>query len=257
VWEYRDLLWMLGVRDVKLRYRQTALGVIWVILQPLLAAAIFTVVFGIIAGVPTGGLPQFLVSYVGMLAWNVFAQTLSKVSTCLVGSAHLVSKIYFPRLILPFSTLFSTLLDFAVALALVPVLLLAFQITPHAGILLLPVFLLIVLMLAMGVGLFLAALTVSYRDVQYVLPVVVQLLMWASPVHYVAAEAAKRLPRAATPFLTANPLTGPLEGFRWALLGQGHMNWPLLGVSALVGMVTLAVGLMAFKNLERRFADVI
>ncbi|RYF49780.1 MAG: ABC transporter permease, partial [Cytophagaceae bacterium] len=183
LWQYRDLLLTLGLRDVQLRYRQTALGVIWVVLQPLLTSVIFTVVFGLIAKMPTNTVPQFLLSYVGMLAWSVFSGILTRISISMIGNAQLVSKIYFPRLILPLSTSFSVLVDFGVAaLVLIP-LMFVYHVHIGVGILLAPLFLLLILLISLGVGLYAAALTVNYRDVQYIVPFVLQLLLYASPVH--------------------------------------------------------------------------
>ena len=184
LWQFRDLLTTLAARDVKLRYRQTALGAVWVILQPLLAAGIFAVVFGKVAKLPSDGVPYFLFAYAGLLGWNAFNSTLTKVSTCLIQNSALVSKVFFPRLVLPLSTVFSTLVDFGVALAMMAVLMVLYGVVPSLSLLLLPFWLLLTLLLAVGAGLYAAALMVSYRDVQYVLPVVTQFLLYASPVAY-------------------------------------------------------------------------
>ncbi len=257
LWQYRDLLLTLGQRDVMLRYRQTALGVAWVVLQPLLASAVFSIVFGLIARVPTGGVPQFLISYVGMLGWNVFGGTLSKVSLSMIGNANLVSKIYFPRLVLPMSTINGVLVDFAVGLVVLVPLLFLFHVPLHAGLLLMPVFLLILLLLALGAGLSAAALTVSYRDIQYVVPFFIQLLMYGSPVHYSAKVALERLPRWAEPVFSANPLVGVLEGFHWSLNGGPPPGAGQVSYSAVFAIVLLGLGMHTFKRMERTFADVI
>src|SRR5579871_5292116 len=172
LWQFRDLLLTMAGRDVKLRYRQTALGVLWVLLQPLLAAGVFNFVFGKIAGLarPGAAVPYMVSTYAAMLGLNAFNSTLSKSSSCLVGNAHLVSKVFFPRLILPLSTVFSTLIDFSVGLIPLAILLAVYHVPLHVGFLLFPVWLLLILMVAMGIGLFASALMVSYRDVQYVLP---------------------------------------------------------------------------------------
>ena len=254
VWQFRDLLLSLAGRDVKLRYRQTALGALWVVLQPLIAAGVFSLVFGRVAKLPSDGLPYFLFSYAGLLAWNAFSGTLTKSSTCLVGNSQLVSKIYFPRLVLPLSTLCSTLIDFGVALAMMVVLLVVYHITPHLGLLLLPVWLLLILMLALGFGLMAAALTVSYRDVQYVLPVLMQFALYASPIAY----ALSAVPHSLRPFFFLNPLSGLLEAFRWSLLGTPHhLEWGPVGYSAALAAVVFVAGAFAFKKMERKFADVI
>ena len=172
IWQYRDLLMTLAMRDVKLRYRQTALGAIWVILQPLLGAGILSFVFNRVANIPTGSIPPFLFSFAGMLGFTVFSSTLSKSSASLVGNSQLVSKVFFPRLVLPLSTVLSTLVDFGVSLVMLFVLMLIYHITPGVQILLAPLWLALMLLMSLGCGLIAAAVMVSYRDVQYVLPVV-------------------------------------------------------------------------------------
>src|SRR4051812_20166024 len=178
VWQFRDLMWSLAGRDIKLRYKQTAMGVVWVLLQPLVQAGIFTFIFGKVAAMPT----DFVTTYAAMLAWNVFLSTLTKVSGSMVGNSHLVSKVYFPRLALPLSTMGSTLLDFAVAAALLVVLMIVKGVRPHAGLLTAPLWLTVMLVMALGLGLLMAALMVSYRDVGYVLPWVTQVMFYGSPI---------------------------------------------------------------------------
>ncbi|HTW94783.1 MAG TPA: ABC transporter permease [Tepidisphaeraceae bacterium] len=257
IWQFRDLLLSLAGRDLKLRYKQTALGVIWVVLQPLLAAGVFSFVFGTVAGLPSDGKPYFLFSYAGLLGWNLFANTLSKCSTCLVGNSQLISKVFFPRLVLPLSTVPSVLIDFVVALGMMIVLMLIYRIAPTPALLLLPVWMAALLMLALGIGLCAASLTVSYRDVQYILPVVIQILLYASPVAYKLSYALKKLKPAARPFYLLNPLCAPLEAFRWSFLrGDRPAMWPL-GYSIGAAIVTFIVGAYAFKRMERKFADVI
>lgn len=254
-WAFRDLLFSLAGRDVKLRYKQTALGIIWVVLQPLMAAGIFAFVFGKVAKLSSDGVPYFLFSYCGLLAWNAFSSTVSKSSTCLVGNAQLISKVYFPRVILPFSTVPSTLIDFAVALALLAVVMPASGVAPGLGIALLPVWLFLILLLAVGLGLITSALTVSYRDVQYILPVMLQFGLYASPIAYAVSQVPVRL----RPFYFLNPLSGLLEAFRWSLLGPrgGSLNAMNLTYAAGVSVAVFVVGMFAFKRMERRFADVI
>lgn len=253
VWQYRDLLSSLATRDVKLRYRQTALGVIWVILQPLLAAGIFSFVFGKVAKLPSDGVPYFLFSYAGLLGWNLCSSTLMKVSGCLTGNAHLISKVFFPRLILPLSTLFSSLIDFGVAAGMMVVLMLVNHVPIGLGLLLLPVWMLLLLMIAVGVGLFCASLMVTYRDVQFVLPVAVQFALYASPIAY----AVSAVPHNLRPLYFLNPLSSLLEAFRWSILGTGQLQWGYLAYSAVVAVTLLVGGAFAFKRMERQFADVI
>ena len=253
IWQYRDLLMTLAMRDVKLRYRQTALGVVWVILQPLLGAAIFAFVFGRVAKLPSDGVPYFLFAYAGLLGWNAFSSTLTKASAVLVGSAHLVSKVYFPRIVLPQSTVFSTLIDFGVAFVLMVGLMVINHVVPTAALLLLPVWFLLIMMLAVALGLFASALTVTYRDVQYVMPVFVQMLLYASPVAYAVSV----VPKEVRGYYFLNPVAGLLEAFRWSLLGRGHLNLGYVAYSAVVAITLLVAGAYSFKKMERRFADII
>ncbi len=253
LWQYRDLLVTLAGRDVKLRYRQTALGALWVVLQPLIAAGIFAVVFGKVAKMPSDGLPYFLFSYAGLLAWNAFSGTLGKVSSSLLGNANLVSKIYFPRLVLPLSTVLGTLIDFGVALVMMAALMVFYGVAPGVGVLLLPVWLGLILLLAVGVGLFVAALAVTYRDIQYVLPVLTQFLLYGSPVAYAISV----VPAHLRPYYFLNPLSGLLEAFRWSLLGTGGLRWEYVAYSAAFAVIAFLGGTMAFKQMEQRFADVI
>jgi lipopolysaccharide transport system permease protein len=253
--QFRDLLVSLASRDVKLRYRQTALGVLWVVLQPLISAGILSFVFGKVARLtsPDPKVPYFLLVYAGQLGWTVFASTLTKTSTSLVGNAHLVTKVYFPRLILPLSTLFSTLIDFGVGLAMLLVLLLITRVHPGLEALLLPVWLLLVMLLALGIGLCASALTVTYRDVQYILPVASQFLMYASPVAY----AVNNVPEYIRPYYYWNPLSGLLEAFRWSLIGMGTVHWGYVGYSAAVALIVFVLGAYSFKRMEKKFADII
>jgi lipopolysaccharide transport system permease protein len=253
VWRYRDLLFTLAVRDLKLRYKQTVLGVAWVVLQPLIGAGIFSFVFGRIAKLPSDGVPYMVFSYTGMIAWTVFSSTLAKTSACLVGNAHLVSKVFFPRLILPLSTVYSTLVDFAIALGLMSVLMAVYGVVPGAQLLLMPFCLLTILAFAMGVGLLACGLTVRYRDVQYILPVALQFMLYASPVGYSVSAVPENLRQ----IYMLNPLAPLLEAFRWTLLGTGELDARHLAYAAFVACALLTAGAFAFRRMERTFADVI
>jgi len=258
LWLFRDLLLTLAGRDVKLRYRQTAVGVLWVVLQPLLAAGIFAFVFGKVASLPAPkGVPYFVFSYAGLLGWNIFSGTVIKVSASLVQNANLISKVYFPRLILPLSMMFSTLIDFGVGLALLPVLMLIAHITPGLSLLTLPLWLALLLMLALGVGMFTSALAVTYRDVQYVIPVLMQFFLYASPVAYMLSFALGKIPPAFRPFYFLNPMAGLLEAFRWSLLGHAALPVVPVAYAAAVSVLAFLGGAYAFKKMERKFADVI
>lgn len=256
VWEYRDLLSTLSIRDIRLRYRQTALGAIWVVLQPLMAAGIFTFVFSNLAGFRTQGVPPFLFSFASMLAWGAFNGFLGKSSAIIVGNMNLVTKVYFPRLILPLSGGLSTLLDFGVGFVVLLILMGVLRFAPAFSILALPLVLLLLLALALGISLFASALQVKYRDVSYVVPVVVNMLFFISPVGYSLAEVGKKFP-AAQAFYGLNPLVGLMELARWSMLGT---PFPGLGVAMYSVVFTLGVlvmGTVYFKTQERGFADAI
>lgn len=251
---FRDLLVELATRDVRLRYKQTAVGFVWVLLQPLAAAGIFSFVFGVMAGLRIEGMPYFVFSFAGLLAWNVFGSTLAKASACMVGNATLVSKVYFPRLILPLSTVASTLIDMAVSLVVLGILVVVYGVSPGAPLLLIPVWLALLLMLSLGLGFVGAALTVSYRDVQYVLPVLIPFLLYATPVAYRASDVPRDY---RIGFYLANPLVGLLEGFRWSVLGTVAPPWHFVAYSAVVAVGVFLIGAAMFRRMERRFADVI
>ncbi len=255
MWHFRDLFLTLAERDVKVRYKQTALGAVWVIIQPLLSAGVLSFVFGSVAKLEAPGkIPYFLFAFAGTLAFSsVFSSTLTRVTNSMVGNQQLVSKVYFPRLILPFSTTSSTLLDFIVGLGMFMVLLLVYWQLPGANVLLMPVCVVVLLMLALGAGLMATAIAVSYRDVIHILPVATQFLLYASPVAYAVAE----VPDQYLLLFYLNPLTSVLEAFRWSVFGVGEVPWGWFGYSAAVAVGLLIIGAFSFRRMERRFADVI
>jgi lipopolysaccharide transport system permease protein len=253
LWEFRDLLVRFARRDITLRYRQTVLGVIWVVLQPLMAAGIFTFVFGRVADLPSEGVPYFAFSFAGMLGWNLFNSTVTKFSASLTGNSGLVSKIFFPRLVLPFSTLGSTLLDFVVSLGMMVVVLLVAGVAPGWGIVTLPVWMLLALLVAGGIGLTAGALMVKYRDIGYVLPVVTQLLLYATPIAY----SLSRVPEGAQAWVKLNPLTGVMVGVRWSLLDTAAPDAGMVAWTVGAAVVLFLFGATVFTRMERQFADVI
>jgi lipopolysaccharide transport system permease protein len=257
MWNFRDLLWALAVRDIKLRYKQTALGVAWVILQPLIGAIIFAFVFSFLANMPSDGIRPILFMYVGLMGWQAFSTTLNKSSECVVANAQLVSKVYFPRLILPLSTVFSTLIDFGVGIVLLVILMAYFGVMPGLGILLLPVILMLLLLGAVGLGLYTSALMVIYRDLKYAIPVILQFLLYASPVGYSLRLVHDKVPEALQPLYFANPLVELLQAFRWSLLNKGEVHWGWFAYSAVMVVAIFLFGTLAFKRMERKFADVI
>lgn len=252
LWRYRDVFWALGRRDVKLRYRQTAMGVVWVVLQPLLAAGVFSFVFGRVADLPSQGVPYFVFAYAGLLAWNAFSETITRATASLVTHQAMVSKIYFPRLMLPLSSLLSTLLNFVVAAAVLLILLLTNDIALRVQLLVLPAWLIMLLLLSTGLGLMAGAANVLYRDVGYVVPVALQLLLYASPVAY----SLDAVPPNLRGYLAVNPLTGVLEAFRWSAFGT-ELRLATLVWSLTASLVILVLGTLVFRRIERRFADVI
>jgi len=263
-WQFRDLLMSLASRDLKLRYKQTVLGVAWVVLQPLMAAGIFSFVFGKLADFPSDGVPYFLFSYAGLLGWNLFSNTVGKTSTCLVGNSQLISKVFFPRLILPLSAIPSVMVDFSVAAAMMFVMMIFCHrtlATTHHGIgwpiLLLPLWMLVLLLLSLGIGLCTAALAVSYRDVNYILPVLLQILLYASPIAYGLAQVMQKLSPALRPLYLLNPLAAPLEAFRWSLLSTTAPPMPSLAYASAISVIIFILGAFSFKRMERKFADVI
>lgn len=254
VWQFRDLLFSLARRDLKLRYKQTALGVAWVVIQPLMSAAILAFVFGRVAGMTApDGISYFLFAFAGFQGWNLFSGTLTKAGTSLVGNAHLITKVFFPRLVLPLSTVLSSLVDFACSAAVLAVLVAFNGIAPTWNLLLLPVWMAILLMLALGIGFITTSLAVFYRDVQFILPVFVQILFYASPVAY----SVDLVPERFRVVYYLNPLSGVLDAFRWSVLGVGELRVGPVFYSGIVSAVLLLVGAFSFKRMERRFSDMI
>ncbi len=250
---YRDLLWTLTDRDIKLRYKQTVLGVVWVILQPLVAALIFAFVFGIVAGLSSNGRPYVLFAFAGLTAWSIFANVVTRASGSLVSNAHIITKVYFPRLLLPFSAAGASLVDFGVSVVVMGLLMAVYGIAPGWPILLLPLWTGVLLLMGMGLGLAASALMVRYRDINYLVPVALQLGMYASPV----AWSTEAVPEQYRWFVQINPLCGLVEAFRWSLLGQAtlHLHW--LAYSVVTSILVFWIGAVVFKKLENDFADVI
>ena len=254
LWRYRDLWVTLALRDVKLRYRQTALGVAWVVLLPLIASGLFTLVFGVVAKLPSDGAPYFVFVFAGYLGWTSFQNTLQRCSIALIGNTTLITKVYFPRIILPASSILASLLDFAVgAVMLLAVLVVRGDLPSPSSLLFVPLLLLALQVLALGVGLFMAALTVRFRDVQYVLPFLIQLLLYASPVAYGVSAVPEHLRK----FYLLNPVAPLLDALRSALIGRGDIHWKAVGGSTGVAVLLLYLGTLFFLQQDRQYADVI
>jgi lipopolysaccharide transport system permease protein len=253
IWAYRELLYFLVLRDIKLRYRQTVFGGLWALIQPLAMVAAFWLVFDQIAGVSTGGVPYPLFSYTALVPWTLFSQSLSGSSTSVVGGSSLISKVYFPRIVVPLSSAASFLLDFAIGMALLAVMMMYYAVTPSPTILLLPIFSAMAFLCPFAIGLWLSAVNVKYRDVRYVVPFLLQLLLFASPLGYSVAD----VHGWAKVAFAINPVTGIAEGFRWIVLGLPQpplvfLISPTLGTAAL-----LVTGLLYFRQSERKFADIV
>ncbi|TAH48762.1 MAG: ABC transporter permease [Chloroflexota bacterium] len=253
VWEYRELLYFLVWRDVKVRYKQTALGVLWVVLQPLATTIVFTLIFGNLAKMPSENLPYAVFALAGLLPWNYFSGAIGRGGSSLVGSANLISKVYFPRLIIPISSVLAGLVDFGITFLLLVALMLFYGYPPTLSWLLLPFFLLMAIATALGVSLWLSALNVQYRDVGYLIPFLIQLWFFATPVVYPSSL----IPAPWSLLYALNPMAGVVDGFRWALFGNTAAPGPLILVSIAVVIVTLVSGLFVFKRMERTFADVV
>ena len=253
IWTYRELLYFLVLRDIKVRYRQTIFGGLWAVVQPLALAATFTLVFGRVAGVSSQGVPYPLFAYTALVPWTLFSSSVGTASGSLAGGAGLISKVYFPRLIVPLASAGSFLLDFAIGLVLLAVMLVYYSVTPSIAILLLPFFSVMAFVSAFAVGMWLSALNVRYRDVRYVVPFLLQVLLFASPLGYPVTD----IHGPARILYAINPVTGFAEGFRWTVLGLPQPPLVFLIIPTLVTFVLLLTGLVYFGKTERSFADVV
>lgn len=253
LWRYRELLGFLAWRDIKVRYKQAALGVAWAVIQPAIQTVLLTFVFDKLAGMPAGNLPYPLIVFTGQLAWQLFASAFTGAGNSLVGNSHLISKIYFPRLVMPLSALGVALIDLAVLLVLAAPVAPFFGIFPSWRVLLLPLFAAVALLIALGAGLWITALTVKYRDFRFITPFLLQVGLFITPVGYRVDV----LPNWRD-VLALNPLTGVVEGFRWCLLGgEQSIYWPGFALSVAVAVLLVISGVWFFRKTERRFSDVI
>jgi lipopolysaccharide transport system permease protein len=277
LWQYRELLYYLTWRDVKVRYKQTVLGVSWAIIQPLMTMVIFSLIFGQLAQIPSDGIPYPVFSYAALVPWTFFGSSLTKASTSLISNADMIKKVYFPRLSLPIAGVLGGLVDFMLAFSVLLLMIVYFMLTPSVSLLnvasemlpytlpqsatlgfsihalTLPFFVFLALISALGVGLWLSAMNAQFRDVRYATPFLVQVLMWASPVAYPASllDAPWRT------LYALNPMVSVIEGFRWALLGSGTLTLPMAALSTVTGFMLLLSGAFYFRRLEKTFADVI
>lgn len=253
LWAYRELLYFLTWRDLKVRYKQTALGIAWAIIQPFFTMVIFTLFFGRLAGVPSDGVPYPVFVYAGLLVWTFFANAVSGSGNSLVSNANLLTKVYFPRMIIPGAAVGAGLVDFAVAFVILVGMMIYYGVSPNWSVMLLPLLALLTTLLALGVGMWMSALNVKYRDIRYALPFLIQLWMFVSPLIYPASF----VPQKYRWLLALNPLTGIIEGFRACLFGQKALDWTLLGISAATTLALLGYAAYTFRKMERNFADII
>jgi lipopolysaccharide transport system permease protein len=253
LWRYRELLWFLAARDVKLRYKQTALGVTWAVIQPLFTMIILSVFFGRLAGMPSDGVAYPLFTLCGLLPWHLFAYALTQSSNSVVNEQRLITKVYFPRLIVPVASVMSGLVDVGVTFILLLGMMAWYGTTPGWAVITVPLFVLLAAAAALGVGLWLAALTVQYRDFRYTIPFLTQFWMFASPVAYPSSL----VPEPWRALYGLNPMAGVIEGFRWGLVGKGPPPWGLVGVSVVTVTALVTGGLFYFRRLERTFADMV
>ena len=252
LWRYRELVIFYAIRDIKVRYKQTLLGASWAILQPVLTMVVFSIFFGHLAGVPSDGIPYPLFAYCGLVPWQLFAYALTQSSNRIVEDAGVITKVYFPRLIVPLASVIAGLVDFAIAFGVLAVMMFYYGVTPGWAMLTLPLFTLLALMAALAVGLWLSALNVRYRDVRYTIPFLAQFWLFVTPVAY----SSSLVPLKWQALYGINPMAGVVNGFRWALLGTTPPG-PILFVSVAATAVLLTGGLYFFRRMERSFADII
>jgi len=253
IWQYKELLYFLTWKDFKVRYKQTAIGILWALFQPFMIMVVFSVFFGKFAKMPSDGIPYPIFVYAGLLFWQFFSSALSETSNSLINNANIVTKVYFPRLILPISGVITKFVDFFIASVILAGMMIYYDYTPSlVGIAILPLLLLITFMAAVGGGLFLASINVKYRDIRYVLPFFIQMLLFVTPVIYPTSIAG-----AYSWILALNPMTGVIKAARAGLFGNAPINWELLGISFVAVFILLVIGIIFFKKTERYFADIV
>ncbi len=253
LWEYRELIYFLVWRDIKVRYKQTVLGAAWAIIQPLMSMVVFSIFFGKLAQVPSDGLPYPIWNYAAMVPWQFFANSLGNSSNSLVSNANMIKKIYFPRLALPIAAVFAGIVDFALAFSVLIIMILFYGIVPTANVIWLPFLLLLALISSLGVGLWFSAMNVQFRDVRYTVPFITQLWLFATPIAYPSSLLAEpwRI------LYSINPMVGVVEGFRWAMLGTDTAPGSTIIVSSLTALILLISGIYYFRRMEKTFADVV
>ncbi len=252
IWRYRELFYTLTWRDIKVRYKQTVVGAAWSVIRPLLTMIIFTIVFGRIAKLPTeGNAPYAIMVFAAMLPWQFFANSLTEASNSLIGNANLITKIYFPRLIIPASSVITSFVDFAISFGLFIVMMVWYQYMPSWQIIFLPLFLLLAFISSFGISLYLTALNVKYRDFRYIIPFIVQFGLYISPVGF----SSNIVPDKWKLLYSLNPMVGVIDGFRWCLLGESKIYWPGFILSTVISIAFLIIGVSYFRKTEKTFSD--
>ena len=252
-WRYRDLFYFLVWRDIKTRYAQSVLGIGWAIIQPVFSMVVFTIVFGNLARVSSDGVPYAIFSYAALVPWTYFSSALTGATSSLISSSSMITKVYFPRLAIPLAPILGKLVDFGIAMLILFGMMLWFQISPTIWALTIPVLVLLMMVTATGAGMWLTALAVQYRDINYAMSFLVQLLMYAAPVVYPASS----VPEQFRLVYAINPMVGVIEGFRSALLGTNPMPWDFIGIGSISAVIILISGMIYFRRMERIFADVV
>jgi lipopolysaccharide transport system permease protein len=254
LWQYRELFWFLALRDIMIRYKQAVLGIAWAVIEPIMIMIVFTVIFGKVAKLPDGGIPYPVLTFVAVLPWNLFSKTLAQSSNSLVSNAQMISKVYFPRLIMPAGSVIAGCIDFVISLVILALLMLYYGVLPTAAVFFLPIFFLLAVLVSLGAGLWFSALNVMYRDIKYIIPFIIRLGLYVSPVGFSSSV----IPEKYRLLYSLNPMVGVIDGFRWCLLGgKAEPYWPGLWMSVLMAILLVATGALYFRKTERTFADVI
>jgi lipopolysaccharide transport system permease protein len=252
LWRFRELFYILSWRDIKVRYKQTVIGAAWAIIRPLLTMIVFTFVFGKVAKLPSeGNAPYALMVFAGLLPWQFFSSSLTEASNSLIGNTNLITKVYFPRLIIPASAVITSFVDFAISFGLLVLMMIGYQYTPSWQIVFLPIFLLLAFMTSFGVSLYLTALNVKYRDFRYIIPFIVQFGLYVSPVGFSSTI----VPDQWRFLYACNPMVSVIDGFRWCILGEANLQWDMLAISMVVTALFLVIGIRYFRKTEKSFAD--
>ena len=252
IWRFRELFYILSWRDIKVRYKQTVIGTAWAVVRPLITMAVFTVVFSRVAKLPSeGSAPYALLVFCGLLPWHFFANSLSEASNSLIGNTNLITKVYFPRLIIPASAVITSFVDFAITFVLLLIMMVAYQFAPSSHIIFLPLFLILAFAASFGISLFLTALNVKFRDFRYIIPFIVQFGLYISPVGF----SSNIVPESWRLLYACNPMVGVIDGFRWAILGETELRLDTLLISVAVTALFLLVGIQYFRKTEKSFAD--